>query len=75
MKNEWNSLPHTYLTKDKPWDPSCLDHPIEEGWEERVPDVKDKFKDLPYDRFGNMKLEQEADSDDSGTEATAYPVS
>ena len=49
---EWDTLPHTYLTKDTPWDPSQFDHAITPQWYEDLPG-KPPAGDLPHDLEGN----------------------
>lgn len=55
--HEWEDLPHILLTQDNDWEPSILDHEIEDksGWQENlVPTPRDdndrKFDDRGYYR-------------------------
>ena len=50
--DEWDNLPHTYLTKDTPWDPSQFDHAITPQWYDSLPG-KPQMGDLPHDLEGN----------------------
>ena len=48
---EWNNLPHVFLTSEKEWDPSVLDHefPDDEQWGD-VPSIAS-----PFDEYGDYK--------------------
>ena len=55
-EEDWESLPHEFLTRGKPWDPSKYDTTVEESWYSSQTDlVAQRLKDAPYDRFGNFK--------------------
>ena len=56
--DEWDSLPHTYMTKTEPWDPKKYDSDIDPNWVETLKDeskLEKKFQDLPFDQEGRMK--------------------
>ena len=83
LDHEWDTLPHTYLTKDVPWDPTKHDHDVPSDWIKSLPAIPDPCLELPHDSDGNVKAAEEStptlyeDEDDDGelVERTAKPVS
>jgi hypothetical protein len=55
LDKEWDNLPHIFLTKDEPWDPSTFDHGVQPEWDSALPNFGDRFKDTPYNADGNVK--------------------
>ena len=63
LNEEWGKLPHIHLTSDNEWDPHIFDHEVDPDWASTVTDpVEEYYQDLPYDRFGNLKLEGNAEA-------------
>ena len=52
---EWDTLPHVVLTSDKDWDPSVLDHTLDdnEDWYNAVSDLQIDPATNLFDEFGN----------------------
>ena len=52
---EWDSLPHVILTADTDWDPSVIDHEMEDGeeWFDAMQDLPDIEPDPNFDDFGD----------------------
>ncbi|CAJ1950921.1 unnamed protein product [Cylindrotheca closterium] len=50
-------IPHVVLTSDTDWDPSVLDHSIEdmEEWAKSVPDYDSEDEERPFDLVGVLK--------------------
>ena len=60
LKEEWDRLPHVYLTKDQEWDPRIYDHEVDPDWKSHVEDkVEEIHQDLPYNERGTMDLEED----------------
>jgi hypothetical protein len=57
MDDEWESLPHLILTSDDDWNPSMLDHNLNEDkqWFDAVSDLPDDSLDSPFDAEGNYR--------------------
>jgi hypothetical protein len=66
--DEWDTLPHVYLTADRDWDPTVYDHGVNKDWADSISrdPVNHHYEDLPYDRFGDLK----EDVDKLGRETT-----
>ena len=54
---EWENLPHVTLTADADWDPSVLDHEMEESeeWFNTMQDLPDLSSDPFFDEFGDYR--------------------
>ena len=54
---EWDNLPHVILTADTDWDPSVLDHELEDGeeWFDAMQDFPDIEPDPFFDEVGDYK--------------------
>ena len=53
--SEHGLLPHVHLTSDNKWDPRVYDHEIDKDWATKFDDpVEAYYRNLPYDRFGEM---------------------
>ena len=64
LKQEWDALPHVHLTSDNEWDPRIFDHEVDPTWKKQATNEVEKFyEDLPYDRFGNVKLDEMEDEE------------
>ena len=52
---EWDSLPHVVLTGDADWDPSVLDHDLDENetWFDAVPDLPLDKPPSAFDEVGD----------------------
>ena len=59
LKEEWERLPHVHLVSNNRWDPRVYDHGIDDNWADHMDGdpVEEHYKDLPYDRFGNINLD------------------
>ena len=55
--NEWDSLPHIFLTGETDWDPSVLDHdPLEhENWADAICDLEADPTTNLFDEFGDYR--------------------
>jgi hypothetical protein len=53
--DEWDSLPHVILTSDLDWDPTVLDHTLDndEHWYDAMCDMDEPPDDSPFDSEGN----------------------
>ena len=71
--DEWDLLPHVHMTADAEWDPSAYDHGVDKGWDTEAEEdpVEEHYRDLPYNRHGDLEVELEdlsdSDGDDQGT--------
>ena len=56
LDSEWDTLLHVHLTDDTPWEPNKYDHEVDPEWmtDEGDP-VEEHYKDLPYDRHGDVQ--------------------
>jgi len=54
---EWDSLLHVILTADTDWDPTILDHEMEDGeeWFDAMQDLPDIEPDPLFDDTGDYK--------------------
>ena len=53
--SEWGMLPHIHLTSDETWKPQVFDHEVDDDWATSFDDpVEEYYRNLPYDRFGNV---------------------
>ena len=54
---EWDSLPHVILTADMDWDPSVIDHELEDGenWFDAMQDLPDIKPNPLIDDAGDYK--------------------
>ena len=59
LDSEWDTLPHTYLTKDEPWNPKKYDHDVDPDWLSKMPANEDPLAELPFDREGRIKVADE----------------
>jgi hypothetical protein len=52
---EWDSLPHVFLTAEREWDPTIMDHKFKEDepWGDDTNPVKGNKSVSPFDDFGN----------------------
>ena len=54
--DEWDSLPHVFLTSELDWDPSVLDHIHEdEQWFDAISDLEADPNTNLFDEFGNYR--------------------
>ena len=55
---EWDMLPHVFLTGESTWDPSVLDHDLadDEQWADALSDLEADPKTNLFDEFGNYRL-------------------
>ena len=56
-QEEYDTLPHIFLTGAEPWDPSVLDNVIsdKDDWQNLVEDLDEGSIPHPFDQFGNFK--------------------
>ena len=56
-QEEYDTLPHIFLTGAEPWDPSVLDNVIsdKDDWQDLVADLDEGSIPRPFDQFGNFK--------------------
>jgi hypothetical protein len=54
---EWEILPHVFLTSEREWDPSVMDHEPEgdESWGVESSDHDTLFSTSPFDEFGQYR--------------------
>src|SRR5687767_4043023 len=54
---EWDKLSHVILTADVDWDPSILDHELEDGeeWFDTMQDIPEFDPDPLFDEVGDYK--------------------
>ena len=57
IDKEWDSLPHVILTADTDWDPSVIDHELEDGeeWFDAMQDLPDIEPDPNFDDVGDYR--------------------
>ena len=68
LASEWELLPHVHLTSDKEWDPRVFDHDVDKDWDADIEDpVKEHYRDLPYNRFGKLKVEDVSEGEAMGS--------
>lgn len=55
--DEWEELPHVVWTSDVEWNPSVLDHEIEDEdeWYDAITDMQEGIIQSPFDEFGNYR--------------------
>ena len=76
--NEWDTLPHVILTSDIDWDPSVLDHSVEDDndWYQSVSDIQDNPMSNLFDEFGDYRgrhVVTEVLIDESAMDMTIFP--
>ena len=73
---EWDTLPHTFMTRDVPWNPKKYDHEIDPDWAQSTEEpskLEERFQKLPYDTMGRMKdSESEGPISVTNREVKAY---
>ena len=85
LDGEWEELPHTYLTRDAPWDPGRVNRKIDPNWKSTIPSIKKEkvHPDQAYDEHGNFKDidrgepppdEDDGNDGDSEAETKQYSV-
>ena len=55
---EWDTLPHTFMTKPEPWNPKKYDCEVDPEWVDSIKKpstMESRFHDLPFDQEGRMK--------------------
>jgi hypothetical protein len=54
---EWDTLPHVILTSDEDWDPTVLDHTLDDDdeWFDAVSDLQTDPTTNLFDEFGNYR--------------------
>ena len=54
-KEEFDTLPHVFLTSDEDWDPTVLDNVItdRDDWQNTLHDLDEGFIHQPFDEYGN----------------------
>jgi hypothetical protein len=54
---EWNDLPHVLLTADTEWDPTVLDHDLDENdqWFDALSDIPEGTSDTLFDERGDYR--------------------
>ena len=54
---EWEDLPHVFMTSDVDWDPSQLDHNLndDEQWFDAISELQDDSLNSLFDEFGNYR--------------------
>ena len=54
---EWEDLPHVVLTSDAEWDPSVLDHELDddEQWFDALSDAPDSLLGNPFNEVGDCR--------------------
>ena len=67
---EWEILPHVFMTQDSEWNPNVLDHELTS--DETFFDAKEShetlFEDVPFDARGELKPDVETILDDDSSE-------
>jgi len=55
--DEWDTLPHVILTSDVDWDPTVLDHDLDddEEWYDAISDLQSDPTTNLFDEFGNYR--------------------
>ncbi|MCA1807650.1 MAG: hypothetical protein LC687_07375, partial [Actinobacteria bacterium] len=63
---EWKTLPKIVLTSPHHWNPSKLDHKVDETWYSQPVKESEYMDEIPFDEMGNLKdaREDEIESDD-----------
>ena len=61
--DEWNTLPHVFLTEETVWDPTVLDHDLEdnEQWMDALTDLETNPSTNLFDECGNYRKRVEID--------------
>ena len=54
-QEEFDTLPHVFLTSDEDWDPTVLDNVITDkgDWQNTLHDLDEGFIHQPFDEYGN----------------------
>ena len=70
LDDEWDTLPHTYLTADEPWDPRKHDHGVDPNWNDKLSKPKPKVDpEHPYDEHGRFKgIDAEVEDEDPASD-------
>jgi len=55
--DEWDTLPHVVLTSDVDWDPTALDHDLDDDkeWYDAISDLQSDPTTNLFDEFGNYQ--------------------
>ena len=59
--DEWSTLPHVILTSDDKWDPTVLDHSIDDDdadnddWYDAIQNISTRHNEPLFDRTGEYK--------------------
>ena len=73
--DEWDKLPHCYLTSANEWDPKVCDHEVSEEWYEKTAishSTKEHFDEMVFDPQGNLKTQEEDRDDESDSPKGEY---
>ena len=72
--HEWDNLPHVIMTSENTWDPSILDHDLDQDdeWFDTISDRIEYPSDQRFDEFGDFKRRVEIAS--STTKEVEYSI-